>query len=124
MKPEAPQRARLPKPPPTKIHSAFHINPTAPRRVALVGVISAEDGQAVFPFGKANSIAAANCGTTSARLATGIPGTCVLDSRPAAYIMRPALETKGAFGNQELTNGKESNVSRADRESLPDFLSS
>ena len=59
IKPEAPHRARLPRPPPTKIHSAFHINPTAPRLMALVGVISTETDQAVFPFGKANSIAAA-----------------------------------------------------------------
>ena len=28
-----------------------------------------------------------------------------LDSRAAACIMRLALETKGACGNQELTNG-------------------
>jgi hypothetical protein len=60
MKPEAPHRARLPRPPPIKIQSAFHINPTAPRLMALVGVISTETDQAVFPFGKANSIAAAN----------------------------------------------------------------
>jgi hypothetical protein len=59
MKPEAPHRARLPKPPPTNIHSAFHINPTPPQHMALVGVISAETDQAVFPFGKANSIATA-----------------------------------------------------------------
>src|SRR4051812_8546785 len=29
--PDAPQRARLPNPPPTNIHSAFHINPTRPQ---------------------------------------------------------------------------------------------
>ena len=110
MKPEAPHRARLPKPPPTNIHSAFHINPTAPRLVVLVGVISAETDQAVFPFGKANSIAATNCGTTPARLATGISGARVLDSRPAAPIMRPALETVGAFGNRQLTNRSESKM--------------
>jgi hypothetical protein len=59
MRPEAPHRARLPKPPPIKTQSAFHINPTAPQLMALVGVISTETDQAVFPFGKANSIAAA-----------------------------------------------------------------
>jgi hypothetical protein len=90
----------------------------------VVGVISTETDQAVFPFGKANSIAATNCGTTAALLATGIPGARVLDSRPAASIMRPALDTKGAFGYQELTNGNEPNVSRGVEESLPDFLSS
>src|SRR5271169_3622599 len=58
MKPEAPHRARLPRPPPTKIHSAFHINPTPPRYMAVIGVISTETNQAVFPFGKANPIAA------------------------------------------------------------------
>src|ERR1035441_6687960 len=52
--PEAPHRARLPKPPPTNIHSAFHIIPTPPTHMALVGVISAETDQAVFPFGRAS----------------------------------------------------------------------
>jgi hypothetical protein len=47
-----------------------------------------------------------------------------LDSRAAASIMRPAPEMKGAFGNQELTDGNEANVSRADGECFPDFLSS
>jgi hypothetical protein len=47
-----------------------------------------------------------------------------LDSQAVASIMRPALDTKGAFGNRELTNGNEPNVSRVDEESLPDFLSS
>ena len=37
-------------------------------------------------------------------LATAAP---FLDSWAATYIMRPALETTGAFGNQELTNGDE-----------------
>src|ERR1035441_1119952 len=55
MKPEAPHRAKLPKPPPTNIHSAFHINPTPPQHMALVGVISAETDQAVFQIGRANS---------------------------------------------------------------------
>jgi hypothetical protein len=38
--------------------------------------------------------------------------------------MRPALETKGAFGNQELAIGDEPNVSKAEGEFLPDFHSS
>jgi hypothetical protein len=46
-----------------------------------------------------------------------------LDSRAAILIMRPALEIKGACGNQELTNGSEPKVSRADGESFPGFLS-
>jgi hypothetical protein len=59
MKPETPQRATLPKPPPIKINSAFHITiPTPPRRVALVGVISTETVQAVLSHReKANPIA-------------------------------------------------------------------
>jgi hypothetical protein len=57
IQPEAPHRAKLPRPPPIKIHSAFHIIPTAPRYIALVGVISTETDQAVFPCGKANPIA-------------------------------------------------------------------
>src|SRR5215468_5173540 len=48
-KPDTPQRARLPKPPPTNIHSAFHINSNLANSMALVGVISTEMFQAVFP---------------------------------------------------------------------------
>src|SRR3954470_5817339 len=48
IQPETPHRARLPNPPPTNIQSAFHINPTLPRPVALAGVISTEEHQAVF----------------------------------------------------------------------------
>jgi hypothetical protein len=47
--PDAPQRARLPNPPPTNIHSAFHINSDLANFMALVGVISTELFQAVFP---------------------------------------------------------------------------
>src|SRR5438046_8332857 len=58
IKPERPHRARLPRPPPRKIHSAFHISPTAPRPAALAGVISTETHQAVLsPGEKANPIA-------------------------------------------------------------------
>jgi hypothetical protein len=49
---------------------------------------------------------------------------CVLDSQAAASMMRSALDTKSAFGNQALTNGNESSVSGADGKSYPDFLSS
>jgi len=59
MKPEAPHLAKLPRPPPTNIHSALHISPTPPRHMTVVGVISTETDQAIFPFGKANPIAAA-----------------------------------------------------------------
>ena len=41
-------------------------------------------------------------------------GHAFLDSRAATLMMRPAPETKGAIGNQELTTGNESNVSKAD----------
>jgi hypothetical protein len=95
--------------------------------VVLVGVISAEGVQAVFPSGKANPIAAANCGTTPPRLAIGVSGSSfwgTLDSQAVASIMRSALDTKGAFGNRELTNGNEPNVSEADAESFPYFPSS
>src|SRR5947209_18765668 len=40
--PDTPHRARLPNPPPTNIHSAFHIIPTSPISMTLVGVISTE----------------------------------------------------------------------------------
>jgi hypothetical protein len=47
-----------------------------------------------------------------------------LDSQAVASIMRPAPETKGAFGNLELTNANGSNVSGANEEPFPDFPSS
>jgi hypothetical protein len=68
MRPEAPHRAKLPKPPPTNIHSALHINPTPPRHMALVGVISAETDQAVLSLREtANSIATADDTANPAR---------------------------------------------------------
>jgi hypothetical protein len=57
-------------------------------------------------------------------LGAHLPGQAFLDSQAATRIMRLALETTGAFGNQELTNINEPTVSGADRESIPDFLSS
>jgi hypothetical protein len=56
------------------------------------------------------------------RIAASFRGT--LDSQAVAFIMRSALDTKRAFGNRELTNGNEPNVSEADAESFPDFTSS
>jgi len=54
-----PPGAKLPRPPPIKIHSAFHITvPTPPPHVTLVGVVSVETSHSVLSHGeKANSIA-------------------------------------------------------------------
>src|SRR5215471_2558898 len=48
IKPDAHHRARLPRPPPIKIQSAFAIVRTLPLSLAVTGVISTETYQAVF----------------------------------------------------------------------------
>src|SRR5215469_8950190 len=61
IQPETPQRAKLPRPPPTNIHNAFHINPSRTQSMCREGVISAETYQAVLPTkGTANPIAGLN----------------------------------------------------------------